>query len=81
MTQMTQRVVLLVAAGLLVSYASRAATPKFYDDDPIWREPITQDVKSATRYEPDLVYQSLENLFTKPVPTATSSSTAPAARR
>jgi hypothetical protein len=49
-------------AGLTVA----ASTPKFYDDDPIWQEPITQDVKNATRYEPDLAYQSLENLFAKP---------------
>src|SRR5829696_6083687 len=54
----------VVAAALgLTLYA---ATPKFYDDDPIWEEPITQDVKNATRYEPDLAYQSLENLFWKP---------------
>ena len=24
---------------------------------------MTQDVKNATRYEPDLAYQTLENLF------------------
>ena len=35
-------------------------------DDPIWREPMTQDVKSAARYEPDLAYQTLENLFSTP---------------
>jgi hypothetical protein len=73
MTQMTQigvkvrRAVWLVLGALvLASISSRAATPKFYDDDPIWQEPITQDVKNATRYEPDLTYQSLENLFTRP---------------
>ena len=39
---------------------------RFYPDDPIWREPMTQDVKSAARYEPDLAYQTLENLFSTP---------------
>jgi hypothetical protein len=44
----------------------RAAGPTFFPDDPIWNEPITQDVTAATRYEPDLVYQTLENLFGEP---------------
>ena len=43
-----------------------AATPRFFPDDPIWREPITQDVKAANRYEPDLAYQTIENLFLAP---------------
>ena len=42
------------------------AGPRFYPDDPIWVEPVTQDVTSAARYEPDLVYQTLENLFSRP---------------
>lgn len=53
---------LLLCGGL----ASRAAGPTFFPDDPIWTEPITQDVTNATRYEPDLVYQILENLFGTP---------------
>ncbi|MEO8680108.1 MAG: hypothetical protein ABI665_13735 [Vicinamibacterales bacterium] len=53
----------LVAAA---SAAARTATPKFFPDDPILVEPLTQDVKSAARYEPDLIFQSLENLFTHP---------------
>ncbi|MGH9383500.1 MAG: hypothetical protein ACRD2N_04340 [Vicinamibacterales bacterium] len=59
---------MLLILGVVVpsGLASRAATPKFFDDDPIWKEPITQDVKSAARYEPDLAYQSLENLFWRP---------------
>ncbi len=27
---------------------------------------MTQDVKNAVRYEPDLAYQTLENLFWRP---------------
>jgi hypothetical protein len=43
-----------------------AQTQRFFPDDPIWREPLTQDVKNAVRYEPDLAYQTLENLFWRP---------------
>src|SRR5262245_7977161 len=66
---MNRLAVALGALAILVpvfGLAARAATAKFYDDDPIWQDPITQDVKSATRYEPDLTFQSLENLFAKP---------------
>ena len=54
---------LAIAAATLTV---RSAAPRFFSDDPIWSEPITQDVKNATRYEPDLAYQTLENLFTNP---------------
>ncbi len=57
---------LCAAVASLLGLSSHAAAPKFFDDDPIWQEPITQDVKNATRYEPDLMFQSLENLFAKP---------------
>jgi hypothetical protein len=43
-----------------------AQKQRFFPDDPIWREPITQDVKNAVRYEPDLAYQTIENLFWRP---------------
>jgi hypothetical protein len=56
----------IVTVMMVSASGSRAAVPKFFDDDPLWQEPITQDVKSATRYEPDLAYQSLENLFWHP---------------
>jgi hypothetical protein len=49
-----------------VVLAQDRQTRRFYPDDPIWREPMTQDVKNAVRYEPDLAYQTLENLFWKP---------------
>ena len=39
---------------------------RFFPDDPIWQEPVTQNVTSAARYEPDLAYQTLENLFWTP---------------
>jgi hypothetical protein len=46
--------------------SGQATGPVFFPDDPIWFEPITQDVTAATRYEPDLAYQTLENLFGAP---------------
>jgi hypothetical protein len=55
-------------APLLVAFAAWSATgaaPTFFDDDPIWVEPVTQDASGAVRYEPDLVYQTLEGLFDK----------------
>ena len=55
--------VALSGAGVL---AQDKVSRRFFPDDPIWREPITQDVKTAARYEPDLTYQTLENLFGSP---------------
>ena len=55
--------VLLIALSSLTLSAQR---PRFYPDDPIWREPVTQDVKNAVKYEPDLAYQTIENLFWRP---------------
>jgi hypothetical protein len=58
---------LALAAACTLAAGTLAATgPKFYDDDPLRVEPITQDVTQATRYEPDLVYQTIENLFGTP---------------
>jgi hypothetical protein len=51
---------------VLIGITLGAQTRRFYPDDPIWREPMTQDVKSAVRYEPDLTYQTIENLFWRP---------------
>jgi hypothetical protein len=54
----------IAAACSLV--ATGAATPRFYDDDPLWREPASQDASSMKRYEPNLLYDVVENLFTRP---------------
>ncbi|HWI19119.1 MAG TPA: hypothetical protein VNT81_15300 [Vicinamibacterales bacterium] len=57
-----------IAAALIVCTLTLGAqSRRFFPDDPIWREPMTQDVKNATRYEPDLAYQTLENLFWRPM--------------
>ena len=58
------------SAGITTSVAlclvTDAAGPRFFPDDPIQQEPITQDVTKAVRYEPDLTFQTLESLFTSP---------------
>ena len=67
MTQMTQiRVIAITTIVLTATLAVGGQTRRFYPDDPIWREPVTQDVKNARRYEPDLAYQTIENLFWRP---------------
>ncbi len=45
---------------------SAGTEPKFYDDDPLWTEPVTQNVKSATDYEPDIAYTYMVNFFGHP---------------
>lgn len=63
---MATRLVILALVAAGSTMALTAQTRRFYPDDPIWREPMTEDVASATRYEPDLAYQTLENLFWRP---------------
>lgn len=55
---------LAVAAGAAV--VSAQAPPKFFSDDPLWNEPISQNVTQARDYEPNLIYQSLQGLLSKP---------------
>jgi len=59
----------LAAAPALAAslcFTASGAGPTFFNDDPIREEPITQNVSSATRYEPNLVFQTLEGLFGEP---------------
>jgi hypothetical protein len=53
------------AAMLTLSTAGAQKRPRFYDDDPLRREPI-RNVTEMVRYEPDLFYDTVENVFTKP---------------
>ncbi len=55
----------LGTAALIVA-GTPAKPPKFYPDDPLWREVTTQDASGAKLYEPQLVYDLAENMFTKP---------------
>ena len=53
-------------AAVLVVASSRAAAPKFYPDDPLPREPETQDASRAEVTEVDLFSDLLVNMFMKP---------------
>jgi hypothetical protein len=44
----------------------RAATPKFYRDDPLQREPATEDASKAQAWEIDLFWDLALNLFGNP---------------
>ena len=63
---MTRSALLLVVSIAVSSLTLGAQSRRFFPDDPIWQEPVTQDVKDAARYEPDLAYQTIENLFWRP---------------
>ena len=58
-------VALVLTAGLWSGH-TRAAGPKFYDDDPIAREPETQDASAAAPYDIHLTTSLLVNLFAPP---------------
>jgi hypothetical protein len=55
----------LTAAALLFAGLSMAS-PKFYDDDPLWQEVNSQDASRVKFYEPELVYDLAENMFARP---------------
>jgi hypothetical protein len=57
---------LLLASAGTITLAAQSPAPRFYPDDPLWREPLSQDVATEGTYEPDLVFQTLENLFGRP---------------
>jgi hypothetical protein len=63
---MTRTSLLLAVVIAVSSMTLGAQSRRFFPDDPIWQEPITQDVTTAARYEPDLAYQTIENLFWRP---------------
>jgi hypothetical protein len=52
---------LLLSVGVLTCEAK-----KFYDDDPIWTEPETQNASGVQEWEISLVYDLAQNLFTDP---------------
>ncbi|HET6266853.1 MAG TPA: hypothetical protein VFG11_03980 [Acidobacteriota bacterium] len=51
---------------VFVPFQGWCAAPKFYDDDPVWVEPSTQDASGAKPWEIDLFYDFLENMFSHP---------------
>ena len=52
-----------LAAALVLSDAGRAAAPKFYRDDPIARDPETQDASGAQPIVVSGQFDALENSF------------------
>jgi hypothetical protein len=52
--------------AVLTIASSHAAAPKFYPDDPLPREPETQDASGAANSDVDLFSDLLVNLFMKP---------------
>jgi hypothetical protein len=53
-------------AACTLSAVPRAAEPRFYDDDPLWVDPETQDASGAAPVEIDLLYDLSYNLFARP---------------
>ncbi len=53
-------------AAFLLSAAPRGAAPRFYGDDPIPREPETQDASRVQEWDIDLFWDLAENLFGRP---------------
>ncbi len=63
-----RRAISLAACGLLAGALgiTQAAGPKFYSDDPLAREPETQDASGAQPWDIDLFYDLSYNLFVTP---------------
>jgi hypothetical protein len=58
---------LLVANMLHTS----AAAPRFYQDDPLWEEPNSQDASHVQPWTIDLAWDLVQNLFSRPGDSAT----------
>lgn len=58
--------VLALAGTLAVASSGRAAGPKFFDDDPISRDPETQDASRVQPIEISQQFDYVENSFFKP---------------
>ena len=62
-----QSLLTLLAAACAVSIATlRSAEVVFRSDDPLAREPETQDAAQVKEWEIDLFYDLAENLFARP---------------
>jgi hypothetical protein len=56
----------VLASALLLHATPRGATPRFYSDDPLQREPETQNASKVQPWEIDLFWDLAENLFGRP---------------
>ena len=59
-------IVAFAIGGVLLAASPRGASVKFYPDDPLQREPETQDASAVQQWEIDLVWDLTENLFGRP---------------
>jgi hypothetical protein len=72
MDRCSSRLRVIVASGVLAGLFATAIPPSggagrhFYDDDPIAREPETQDASGAKPWDIPLAYDLVLNLFTQP---------------
>ena len=71
MTSMASKVLLALTAlgtlacACLISASPAGAAPKFYDDDPILREPAAEDASKVEEWEVDLIIDLAANSFAK----------------
>ena len=63
--------VLLAGAVILLTFSPQGATVRFHSDDPLGREPETQDASRAQPWEIDLFWDLALNLFGSPGDPAT----------
>jgi hypothetical protein len=56
----------IAAASLVPVETPRGASARFYSDDPLTREPETQDASGVQEWDIDLYWDLLENSFGKP---------------
>jgi hypothetical protein len=64
--RLTLSTLLMFAGALLLAAAPRGASVAFYSDDPLQREPETQDASAVQEWEIDLFWDLAENLFGHP---------------
>ena len=57
---------LLAVSLVLLTSAVSSRAPRFYDDDPIAREPESRDASKAQPYEIPTMFEMLDNLFATP---------------
>jgi hypothetical protein len=60
------RITALLAAMFVLTSAVSTRAPRFYDDDPIAREPESRDASKAQPYEIPSMFEMLDNLFVTP---------------
>jgi hypothetical protein len=65
--KMKKKLVLVISSVFVLFFTfSVFAAPKFYPDDPLAVEPETQDASGVESWKINLIYDVVENLFTKP---------------